>query len=521
MNFELQNPFAQSFPEGFDSSIEAFALCARFNPRGVFAGHFLAVGRIDGAVSVLDFETRGVVRWLEGHVRAVTTLCWSRNSRYLLTASRDWNAIIWDLSSSASQTDAGERRDTVRFDGPITSAHLHPRNSKMLVVTLQGQVQPVFVDLRTEGGRWNLEPIVEEDEEDEDDEDDGSKKNRELATIARFNPAGDLIYVGTSRGSINIFDVETKECLWAEYIGAASTIKHLEFDEEGKTLVINSNDRCIRVIRLMDEEPLSDQTSPPPEDASPPPARPPRIPWFSEQHKFQDLVGRTSWNGCAFSRDGEYIIGGAGHKGSHNIYVWDRESGGLLKILEGPKDPLEDLDWHPIRPLIASVSSLGLIHVWTTSMAQNWGAYAPGFEELDENLEYPEKEDEFDIEDETVLKRRKAGEQDRPVDILSVPRTSRSSKQPGATATNTLSDTYEDWVKIEADEDDSVAFYPAPELDEVYEGDPEPPEIVVQRTTNGDHKDEDTGNVSEELGMPEEEVVMSHPRRKKARKAVG
>lgn len=53
--------------------------------------------------------------------------------------------------------------------------------------------------------------------------------------------------------------------------------------------------------------------------------------------------------------------------------------------------------WHPIRPLIASVSSLGLVHVWTTGITENWSAYAPGFDELEENMEYPEKEDEFDI----------------------------------------------------------------------------------------------------------------------------
>lgn len=53
--------------------------------------------------------------------------------------------------------------------------------------------------------------------------------------------------------------------------------------------------------------------------------------------------------------------------------------------------------WHPIRPLIASVSTLGLIHVWVTGITENWSAYAPGFEELDENVEYQEKEDEFDI----------------------------------------------------------------------------------------------------------------------------
>jgi hypothetical protein len=129
-------------------------------------------------------------------------------------------------------------------------------------------------------------------------------------------------------------------------------------------------------------------------------------------------VGRTTWNGCGFSKDGEYVIGGAGHKAAHNVYIWDKSTGALTKILEGPKDPLEDLDvretpfsvrcrkdidvhsqsqWHPIRPVIASVSNLGLIHVWVTGVTENWSAYAPGFEELDENIEYFEREDEFDI----------------------------------------------------------------------------------------------------------------------------
>jgi COMPASS component SWD1 len=49
--------------------------------------------------------------------------------------------------------------------------------SKMLIVTLHGQVQPVFVDLRADiGGRWELETPPEETEEDEEDEDDAPKK---------------------------------------------------------------------------------------------------------------------------------------------------------------------------------------------------------------------------------------------------------------------------------------------------------------------------------------------------------
>ncbi len=37
------------------------------------------------------------------------------------------------------------------------------------------------------------------------------------------------------------------------------------------------------------------------------------------------------------------------------------------------------------------------MHIWQTSSPDNWAAFAPGFEELEENVEYDEHEDEFDI----------------------------------------------------------------------------------------------------------------------------
>ncbi|GAA5845463.1 hypothetical protein JCM9279_003041 [Rhodotorula babjevae] len=469
MNLELLNPFTTSFPENFDTSIDAAAVCARFNSSGLFAGHYLAVGRQDGPVVVLDFETRSIVRWFDGHVKAVTSVCWSSDSRYLLTASRDWNAIIWDLSASAADTVAGERRHTVRFDAPVTSAALHPRNSNMLVATLNGQTQPVFVDLREEGGgRWELEPPPDEEEEDEDDE-EGSEIVPEVSTLARFNPRGDLIYVGTSRGNIHIWDVVTKQLVWTEYVGAATAVKDLEFNRAGTAIVLNSNDRCIRYITLSSSPPEPPSDDDEAADYEPPPERHSRIPYFEVEHKFQDLVNRTPWNGCGFSSDGEYIIGGAGHKGAHNIYIWDRVTGALAKILEGPKDPCEDLTWHPFRPLIASVSTLGLIHLWVTPVVENWSAYAPGFEELDENREYEEKEDEFDFEDESALRRRAQGTYDGALDLTSHatsgPRAQAGEAAPWPEDDLDAQDAYERFVALEADEGaQGEAFYPQPVL---------------------------------------------------------
>jgi len=40
---------------------------------------------------------------------------------------------------------------------------------------------------------------------------------------------------------------------------------------------------------------------------------------------------------------------------------------------------------------------MGDIHVWHKPTEERWGAFAGGFEEVDENVEYVEREDEFDI----------------------------------------------------------------------------------------------------------------------------
>ncbi|OAV96285.1 hypothetical protein PTTG_08497 [Puccinia triticina 1-1 BBBD Race 1] len=238
---------------------------------------YLAIGRLDGCVTIVDFETKRTIKFLMGHVKPITSLDWSCNSRYLLSSSRDWNVIIWDLNS-------GEREQTVQFNAPVTSAQFHPINRKLLVVTLQSQEEVIFVDLRSQGGRWELDARQSHQSTNPDEnpsthkspEKDqassgkrASRRKRQAATVARFNPSGDLIYVRTSQGTLHIFDCRTKV----------------------------------------------------------------------------DTIVCTPWQGCGFGS--EYVVAGAGHKDSHQIFIGDCSSGTLTKILAGPKDPSEAFDWHP------------------------------------------------------------------------------------------------------------------------------------------------------------------------------
>ncbi|GJP37966.1 hypothetical protein CLOM_g22411 [Closterium sp. NIES-68] len=112
--------------------------------------------------------------------------------------------------------------------------------------------------------------------------------------------------------------------------------------------------------------------------------------------EYQDAVNRVQWRSACFSGDGEFVVGGVAARGEHKIHIWNRAFGQLVRILEGPKEALADLVWHPTRKVIASLSGAGTIYLWAQDYRESWSAFAPDFRELEENEEYAEREDEFD-----------------------------------------------------------------------------------------------------------------------------
>merc|ERR1712098_247289 len=157
----------------------------------------------------------------------------------------------------------------------------------------------------------------------------------------------------------------------------SNAVKGIEFSRRGESFLVNTADRGIRVYNVKDVM----------EDDDPEPVQ-----------KLQDLVNKTMWKKCCFSGDGEYVCAGSAKQ--HALYIWEKSIGNLVKILHGTKgETLLDVVWHPVRPIVASISS-GVISVWAQQQVENWSAFAPDFKELDENVEYEERESEFDIEDE-------------------------------------------------------------------------------------------------------------------------
>ncbi|XP_051549892.1 retinoblastoma-binding protein 5-like isoform X1 [Myxocyprinus asiaticus] len=357
MNLELLETFGQNYPEEADGTLDciSMALTCTFNRWGTL----LAVGCNDGRIVIWDFLTRGIAKIISAHIHPVCSLSWSRDGHKLLSASTDNIVSQWDVLT-------GDCDQRFRFPSPILKLQCHPRDmDKVLVCPMKSA--PVLLTLSD--SKHVVLPV--------DDDSD-------LNVVAAFDRRGEYIYTGNAKGKILVLNTDKQDLVASFRVttGTSNTtaIKSIEFARKGSCFLINTADRIIRVYDGREILTCGRDGEPEP------------------MQKLQDLVNRTPWKRCCFSGDGEYIVAGSARQ--HALYIWEKSIGNLVKILHGTRgELLLDVAWHPVRPIIASISS-GVVSIWAQNQVENWSAFAPDFKELDENVEYEERESEFDIEDE-------------------------------------------------------------------------------------------------------------------------
>ncbi|KAJ9648234.1 chromatin binding protein [Coniosporium tulheliwenetii] len=393
MNLSLVDPFilAQDCPETLTGKLRSGSSSQiRFSYRG----DLLASGRTDGIVSIFDTETCGVARKLRGHTAAIAAISWSKDGRYLLSAGSDCKCVLWDLQD-------GSRLRTVRFEAPIYTAELHPSNHLLFAVSLLS-APALLVDASADIPKKHALPLklLQPGRREED----GSKKGaKPHTTAAAFISSGDYLLTATSQGRLNIISTASREAVQSFQLSNAP-ITTMRLTNSGRAVAVNSADRVVRTLHLPDfsDEKLDIGNL-----------------RLEVEHKFQDVVNRLRWNYVSLSPTGEYVTASTGD--NHDIYVWERGQGSLVKILEHSKEELYTVEWHPNKPLIAAAGSeSGRIYLWSIVAPQRWSALAPDFVEVEENVEYIEKEDEFDIQPLETLHKRRLDAEDEDVDVLTV-----------------------------------------------------------------------------------------------------
>lgn len=422
MNLDLIDPFvlAQECPDVVIGQLHSgHATCLRFNQKG----DYLASGRYDGLVVIFDMETHSIARRLRGHTKQVQSLSWSKCGRYLLSSSQDWRCVLWDLAD-------GSRVRTVRFTAPVFAADMHPDSHFVFVASLFEE-QPVLVDATDERPiKYTLASAPKRHPSDITDK-TIAWDAKQHTTVSIFSHSGKYILAGTNKGWLNIIDTASHQIQYsAQVSGGILTLIKLG-PAQSESIVLNSSDRIVRTVRLPQLE--SDDVD----------LENFRI---ADENKYHDIVNGTLWNYATFSASGEYVV--ASINVNHNLYLWETTRHSLEKILEGPKEELSMVEvsplvpvpdfvrmidsgrqWHPNRPFLAAIGvDSGNIYLWSVIAPQRWSALAPDFSEVEENVEYVEREDEFDVLPEEELNKRIQLQEDEEIDILTIEPSKRAGE---------------------------------------------------------------------------------------------
>lgn len=225
-----------------------------------------------------------------------------------------------------------------------------------------------------------------------------------------WNESSQLAFMITSK-SIIVADLQGKRFIplhdGQPSLTVGSTIQAIAVDQSGSRLGIVLKDKSIRLISVekhVGEEKLIEAIT------------------LTPTLKLFDAVNRWPWSMVGFSQDGELVWGSFREPGRHLVYLWDAHTGSMVRILEGPREELTTMAWNPRRPALVTVGSLGTLFHWVPSYPVQWAALVPRLEEIEENVVYQEREDEFDlpVEEELATQRRRvaAAQFDESIDVI-------------------------------------------------------------------------------------------------------
>ncbi|CCH60199.1 hypothetical protein TBLA_0C03990 [Henningerozyma blattae CBS 6284] len=382
MNLLLQDPFLvlKEYPEKLTNTLETplNTECVQFSPRG----DYLAVGCVNGAVVIYDMDTFRPVfvlgSRLDAHRRSVQSIAWSPSGRYILTASRDWFIKLWDLQSPQQPL------RQLRFTGPVWNVHwINAANFACVATVLEEKMaylidfslnEPNFAQLDT-----GLDSIMEQDQ-------------RFVITSVVHPKYDNILVTGTSKGWINFYlladsnsneNVNETKLIHSVKIGNCN-IKQIIISENGDKLAINGSDKTIRQYGFQISFDNDNMVE------------------LDLEHKYQDVINKLQWNNIIFSnKSADYIVASTHGSLAHELYIWETNTGTLVRVLEGAEEELMDISWNFYNMCLASNGlETGYIYIWSIVVPPKWSALAPDFEEIEENIEYLEGEDEFDEIDE-------------------------------------------------------------------------------------------------------------------------
>lgn len=268
-------------------------------------GRYLAKGKIDSSVVILDLKTGKKQRILQGHRKVVLAVCFSHNGKLLATAGGDSKIIIWDVET-------GKMKNEFRVHSD-------------LVFDLQFSADDKYIL----SGSWDTFLCVSDIE------------TGELVKCIRFDEAApyrvaytpnDLYYLTSDLGkNVKLWEADTRK-EFRQIIGHSDLVTDLKFSQDGKQIITASLDGTVKIWDLLTGMLLN---------------------------KF---TGHTSGVlSLAIDPNNKFYASGSN---DHTIRIWDKETCKEIKVLTGHSGAVSGLYFTPDGSKLISCSTNGEIKVW-------------------------------------------------------------------------------------------------------------------------------------------------------------
>ncbi|XP_014663595.1 PREDICTED: U5 small nuclear ribonucleoprotein 40 kDa protein-like [Priapulus caudatus] len=157
-------------------------------------------------------------------------------------------------------------------------------------------------------------------------------QNTYQVTAVTFNDTAEQIISGGIDNDIKVWDLRKNAVLY-EMRGHSDTLTGLRLSPDGSYLLSNAMDSS---VRIWDVRPFA--------------ARERCVKIFhGHQHGFEKNLLK-----CAWAPDGSKVAAGSADR---HVYVWDTTSRRVLYKLPGHSGSVNEVDFHPLEPIIVSCAS--------------------------------------------------------------------------------------------------------------------------------------------------------------------
>lgn len=248
---------------------------------------------------------------MRGHKGAVTDVCWQSDNSAVYSASSDKTVGVWDAKTArrilklnehsgivnavSGQRKATQQLVSVSDDGAIKVWDTRKRQSTMTI-----------------SGEWPL-------------------------TSVAYHDSLNYVFAGGVENDITCWDLRSTTEPVFTMTGHADTITSLRIDPRGEYILSNAMDST---VRIWDIRPFF--------DTSKSQSRCVKL-FQGAMHNMDKSLLRASW-----SSDGSYVAAGAADK---MVYVWDTTTREIKYRLPGHAGAVNDVDFHPTEPILASASA--------------------------------------------------------------------------------------------------------------------------------------------------------------------